>query len=48
MNWLEPSILHGAHDIDHAALASHAANLRARLEHWLASKVGASETATRP
>jgi glutathione-regulated potassium-efflux system ancillary protein KefF len=48
MNWLEPDILHGAHDIDQAALAGHATNLRARLEHWLASKVGAGGTVTGP
>lgn len=42
MNWLEPCILHGAHDIDDAALANHAHHVRARLEGWLASKAVAA------
>jgi glutathione-regulated potassium-efflux system ancillary protein KefF len=37
MNWLEPFIVHGAHEIDEAELAAHALRLRERLQAWLAA-----------
>ncbi len=37
MNWQSPCILHGAHDIEAAALASFADQLRQRLKPWLAA-----------
>ncbi len=45
MNWLEPCIIHGAHDLAETALAAHGQALRERLEAWLALKVGAGNTA---
>jgi glutathione-regulated potassium-efflux system ancillary protein KefF len=48
MNWLEPFILHGAHELAETALAAHGQALRERLEAWLALKVGARRTATGP
>ncbi len=48
MNWLEPFILHGAHELAEAALAAQGQALRERLEAWLALKVGAGSTATGP
>lgn len=38
MNWQLPCILHGAQDIDAAALASFADQLRQRLKPWLAAR----------
>ena len=35
MNWQSPCILHGANEIDGAALAAQALQLRQRLEAWL-------------
>lgn len=40
MNWLEPFIVHGAHEINEAELAAHAASLRERLQAWLAAHDG--------
>ncbi len=37
MNWQSPCILHGAHEIEAATLASWAGRLRQRLEPWLAA-----------
>ena len=37
MNWLEPFIVHGAHEIGEAELAAHALRLRERLQAWLAA-----------
>jgi glutathione-regulated potassium-efflux system ancillary protein KefF len=48
MNWLEPFILHGAHELAETALAAHGQALRERLQAWLALKVGAGSTATGP
>ncbi len=40
MNWLAPSVLHGAHDIEGPQLAAHAGQLRERLETWRADNAG--------
>ena len=37
MNWLEPFVLHSAHEVDEAALVGAARELRGRLERWSAS-----------
>ncbi len=37
MVWQTPCVLHGANDIDEAALVAHAGQLRQRLESWLAN-----------
>jgi glutathione-regulated potassium-efflux system ancillary protein KefF len=34
MNWQEPIVVHGAHRIDAATLAQHAAQYRAQLQAW--------------
>jgi glutathione-regulated potassium-efflux system ancillary protein KefF len=41
MNWLPPHVVHGAHEIDAAALAAAGAGLRSRLEAWRAARSGA-------
>lgn len=46
MNWQEPFIVHGANEMDDAALAEGAARLRTRLEAWLAARPGAASRAT--
>ena len=38
MIWLEPFIVHGAHEIDEVELAAHALRLRERLQAWLAAR----------
>lgn len=35
MRWLDPLVVRGAHLIDEATLAAHAAHLRGRLERWI-------------
>jgi glutathione-regulated potassium-efflux system ancillary protein KefF len=45
MNWQEPFILHGVNEIDDAGLAAAAAQLRERLEAWLAAHAGAADKA---
>lgn len=43
MNWQSPLVVHGAHDIEGAALAERARQLRKRLEEWLATHGGGPE-----
>ena len=45
MNWLEPSILHGAHEMEAPQLAAGGLQLRERLETWLATHGGDAGTA---
>ena len=40
MSWLEPFVIHGAHELDEAALGDAGRELRARLETWRASHKG--------
>ena len=40
MNWLEPFVVHGAHQVEPEALQAAGADLRARLEGWRAAHGG--------
>jgi len=42
MNWLEPFVVHSAHEIDADALAMAGRELRARIESWRAARAGAA------
>ena len=40
MNWQEPFIVHGAHEIGEAELAARAGQLRGKLQAWLEQRNG--------